>query len=102
MGWEQRGGRRYYYRKVREGGRVRSEYMGAGPCAELIAAFDDWDRLDRQCRRDEEKAELLVEDQLDRRIAEASWAVASITHATLAATGHHKHKGQWRKIRNEQ
>ena len=38
MGWEIRGGKRYYYRKQREGGRVVSVYLGAGATAERLAA----------------------------------------------------------------
>jgi len=33
MGWEERRGRKYFYRKRRNGGRVVSEYLGAGPDA---------------------------------------------------------------------
>ncbi len=40
MGWELRRGELYYYRKIREGERVRSVYFGRGERA-LAAAFED-------------------------------------------------------------
>ncbi len=45
MGWEIRAGKRCYYRKVREGGRVRSVYMGSGERAEAAAREDAERRL---------------------------------------------------------
>jgi hypothetical protein len=41
MGWEMRRGKRVYYRKVREAGRVRSVYCGAGERGELAAREDE-------------------------------------------------------------
>jgi hypothetical protein len=40
MGWEIRNGKRVYYRKVREGGRVRSVYCGAGERGRQAARED--------------------------------------------------------------
>ena len=40
MGWETRRGKRVYYRKVREGGRVRSIYCGSGARGEQAARAD--------------------------------------------------------------
>jgi hypothetical protein len=45
MGWETRAGKRVYYRKVREGERVRSIYCGSGERAEKAAKEDE----DRRC-----------------------------------------------------
>jgi hypothetical protein len=42
MAWEARGGRSYYYyyRSIRDGERVRKEYVGTGEPAEAIAHAD--------------------------------------------------------------
>ena len=37
MGWEQRGTNSYYYKKEREGSRVRSVYVGRGEIAHMVA-----------------------------------------------------------------
>ena len=46
MGTEWRRGRPYYYRKVRRGGRVVSQYVGRGPLAELLGTLDQLLRIE--------------------------------------------------------
>ena len=53
MGWEQRSGNRYYYRKERKGRRVISTYHGRGTIAALLAELDALDRERRQRQRAE-------------------------------------------------
>ena len=69
MGWEDRNGRRYYYRKRREGSRVVSEYYGAGPFAETLSTEDQARQQDQARERREtakRRAEVLAVDaQLD-------------------------------------
>ena len=40
MGWERRGNHEYYYRKEREGSRVKSTYVGRGEMAHMISNFE--------------------------------------------------------------
>jgi len=101
MAWETRnGGGRYYTRSKRVNGRVRREYIGSGPVAELIAAQDAerrgerdeswaaWNRL----KRDLQNAEALV----DRCWEEAS----ALTTGVLVSAGFYRHhRGEWRKRR---
>lgn len=101
MGWEQRRGRSYYYRKVRKGGRVRSEYVGSGMLAQLCAESDGCDRQERAAKRAADRATRQGEAEIDRQLADAESALGAMTHATLYAAGYHKHKGQWRKRRRE-
>ena len=100
MGWEQRGGRSYYYRKTREGLRVRSEYVGGGAFGQLCAEADSDERLERVARRDSHDAARRAEAVIDRQLKDAEAALAAIVNAALRASGYHKHKGQWRKKRH--
>jgi hypothetical protein len=61
MGWEMRRGRRVYYRKVREGGRVRSVYCGSGERG-LAAAREDEEKRAKRAR--ERVAEIEREEAL--------------------------------------
>jgi hypothetical protein len=96
MGWEQRGGGKFYYRKRRVGGRVVSEYVGNSDAAELNA----WLAAEMRRERKEEKErmeEALAEDQrADRVFQELDDWVHAITHGYLTAHGFHQHKGEWR------
>ena len=100
MGWERKGGCRFYTRSRRVGGRVIREYVGTGAVAELAAREDEQRR-----RRHEEARERLRREQeafaaaaaphqaLDR-VADALMAAA------LEAAGYHRHdRGHWRKRR---
>jgi hypothetical protein len=100
MAWVVRGCRRYYYRSRRVGGRVRGQYIGVGPVAELMARADALTRAvrrararalqDKQVRWTKAEAPLL---QLDR-------LAGLLVAAALAAAGYHRHdRGHWRKRR---
>src|SRR5215217_5036910 len=99
MGWEERRGRPYYYRSVREGKRVRKQYVGGGALGQLIAQLDELERL----QREEEKASWREEwDRLQRSaefLRELEEAAEILTRAWLLAAGFHKHKGEWRRLR---
>ena len=101
MGWEQRNGQSYYYRKKRVGERILSEYVGRGVFAEICAETDRNQRRELQDRRDAHSATLQAEAEVERSLAEMETTVAAITDITLHAAGYHKYKGQWRKKRHE-
>jgi hypothetical protein len=101
MAWEERRGRSCYYRKVRQGTRVRSRYVGSGRVAQICAADDAIRRRDQAASRATDRAARQAEAQIDRQLAEAESALAAMTRATLLAAGYHEHKGQWRKKRHE-
>ncbi len=43
MGWEERNGSYYYYKKTKVDGKVLSEYIGRGEFAEIISQIDAYE-----------------------------------------------------------
>lgn len=97
MGWEERNGRRYYYAKRREGGRVVSQYAGYGPAAEGIAKLQEQDNRRRALWRERDRAERAVERAVDRQVDEVCALARAVASAALLTSGYHQHKGQWRR-----
>ena len=101
MSWEQGPrGRKYYTRTRRLGGRCVREYLGGGLEAQAAAAADALRRAERQAQaaaRRQEMERLRAVDGLVLQLCEAASLVAS---AALAASGHHKHGGEWRAKRH--
>lgn len=103
MGWEERRGRRYYYRKRRVAGRVVSQYVGTGPAAEALAAVDTARRArdvaDRMLAREQEQRAQEALRQAAAEEATLDRIIADLTRATLLVAGWHTHKGLWRRRR---
>ena len=99
MGWEQRNGHKYYYRKKRLNGQVQSEYVGAGHLAEICAEQDEYERWLEKEKRDAERSTRQAEAEIDRQLDAVESTLATLTGAILRSAGFHKHKGQWRKER---
>lgn len=99
MGWETRGSGTYYYRKVRSGGRVRSEYIGAGFVAEALAELDARGRQAAAVQRQAWRAEAEAERRTAATLAEVDRMVQTMTAAALIAAGYHTHRRQWRRQR---
>lgn len=100
MGWEPRGGRRFYYRYERDGKTVHKIYCGAGEAAKRAAAEDAATKAKRAADRAELavfQAKLASVDQLAEEIKQG---VDLLTEATLLALGFHQHRGQWRRRRD--
>jgi len=99
MGWEERRGHSYYYRSVREGKRVRKEYIGGGALGQLLAQIDELERL----QREEEEASWREEQKRLQRSAgflrELEEAAQILIRAQLLVDGFHKRNGQWRRLR---
>ena len=97
MAWEERGGRLYYYKSRRVGGRVVKEYVGSGPIAELAAAADERDRRAELDRRESEKAERERLEAFDREIDAVCEAIDLAARAALVEAGYRQHnRGEWR------
>lgn len=99
MGWEERNGNYYYYRKVRVEGTVKSKYVGRGPFAEAIAEIDQLQREKRRMEQLSRKKRRECMQKQVRAVEKARRVVRMIRDATFLANGYHNHKGQWRKRR---
>jgi hypothetical protein len=102
MGWEfrERGGC-YYYRKERDGSRVRSVYVGkaGNDTARMLASFEVLRRDEDKERRDSEKELRAFDERLDRALDNLSELTGLLTVAALLASGYHTHNRQWRRKR---
>ena len=100
MAWERRGGQAYYYRSVRDGSRVKQEYLGAGEVAEAIARSDETIRRAREQERARGRAEAERLDALAAPVLQIDEAADALLRAALVAAGFHRHKGVWRRGRS--
>lgn len=100
MGWEFRGSRRYYYRKIWNGGQVCSEYVGSGAIGKLAARRDEQRRTER-CRRREAVRDRIRRGQaIDAELEDAADKLRAAATILLENAGFRKHKGTWRKKRS--
>jgi hypothetical protein len=100
MGWEARGGRKYFYRTVRVPGGFARVYYGRGAQAMLASLEQGYQRALRQ-------AAARARRRADERQAAAARAArpldelaALLVRATLVAAGYHQHRRHWRKNRH--
>lgn len=100
MPWEERNGRRYYYRKVRRGDRVFSVYEGSGLAGHVASEVDAEARQKREAERLTTKAELARIDRVDALIDDAWRMVQVATCEALEGAGYHSHKREWRLKRD--
>ncbi len=99
MAWEERHGRRYYYRKRRVAGRVVSVYLGQGEVVSMLADLDDAERMERQEARQEEQARRAELRRADEDLADLTGLTEAFAAAALLLAGCHTHKGTWRRKR---
>jgi hypothetical protein len=100
VGWEQRGGQRYYYRSRRVGGRVVKEYHGDGLRALLAIEQDEAERAERAERRAVLADELARIVALETPLTAFCEAAEVLARSALLARGYHRHdRGEWRRRR---
>ena len=97
MAWETRRNNRYYYRKNRTGQRVESEYIGAGPFADMVALLDEEERHQREYERQRWQEEKAVDQEQVDQVDDAVRLIRQITAAVCVAGGCYQHKRQWRR-----
>ncbi len=89
---------RYYRRQHWRSGTCFTEYIGAGPLADLAAALDE---RDRALRAPSKQALLKELDRTADDLIAFTEAVNVLTAGALLLNGYHQHKRQWRKRRGE-
>ena len=99
MGWEQRGNNSYYYKKERDGSRVKSVYVGRGEIAHMVAQLQSSSPLLERFARSMKSPQQVQQEKADAALDQLSDFVHAITQAALLAAGFHTHKRQWRKTR---
>src|ERR1051325_3095059 len=99
MGWKRINGCDYYYRSVRSGGKVVSEYLGGGEAAGLIAKIEAIEREQAEARRHDEKIERNRMEEQERALTEWFDGIEAAADLAMEAAGSHRHKGQWRRRR---
>ena len=99
MGWENRNGREYYYKKKRIGKQVSSEYVGTGYLAEWVAGQDDFLREQRSRERLAWESIKAEEKKMDSELESVGDITRLLLCAYLLLAGFHPHKGQWRRRR---
>ena len=97
MGWENRNGSEYYYRKNRVGKHVYSEYVGTGLLAEWVAEQDDLCREQQRQERLVWESMKAEEKKMDSELESVEKLTRSLLRAYLLLAGFHPHKGQWRR-----
>lgn len=100
MGWEDRNGRSYYYRKEREGARVRSVYVGGGEIAGLLAQLDAMQTDEREDERTLARMERERWQAQEAELAALAEMMDAVATGVLLASGYHTHKRQWRLKRH--
>jgi hypothetical protein len=102
VGWKTISGRPYYYRSIREGDRVRSQYLGPSERGGLFAIPDLEDRLEREERRDAVRAGQAEDAAATEALQEWFDRAETLANAVMIAAGYHwHHRGSWRRRRNE-
>jgi hypothetical protein len=101
MGIESRnnGNNLYYYKKKRVGGRVVSEYQGAGEIVPILQHIEARDRAEKEAERERQEIERMSMAEIDKQIDDFSRMVDTLMEAELIAKGFHQHKRQWRRRR---
>jgi hypothetical protein len=100
MGWERRGNHSYYYRKEREGLRVKSVYLGRGEIAQMVSQIQESSPLLERLARPMRSSEAIKEEKAATAIEQVSDLIQLIMQAALLSAGFHTHHRQWRGKRN--
>ena len=99
MGLEKRGNRLYFYRKERDGDRVRSVYVASGQMAQqysVLALAAKVEAIEQRAAKDAERER---NSSLDRAIAQNDEITGAVATSILLLNGYHLHSRTWRRKR---
>jgi hypothetical protein len=99
MGWEQRGNQSYYYKKEREGSRVKSVYVGRGGIAHMISEIQSSFPLLERLARQNATSKITQSEMAEATLDQTADLIHLLTQATLLTAGFHTHHRQWRRMR---
>lgn len=100
MGWEQRGSNRYYYKKERDGSRVKSVYVGRGEIAHMLSTLQSSSAEIEHLMRAKKSIEADELENAEAALDRAIELTQLFTEAELLIAGFHTHHRQWRRKRN--
>lgn len=89
MGWEQRGNNSYYYKKERQGSRVKSVYVGRGEIANMIAQIQSSSPLLERLARTIRSPEQVKLQKAEAALQKVTGLIQLMTQAALLAAGFH-------------
>jgi uncharacterized protein YceH (UPF0502 family) len=102
MGLENRRNGCYFYHKVRNGGRVTSEYVGGGLLALDAASLMKSEAERRKAEREAWDAEKKRLEAVEAEAVELFNKVEILARQVLEAAGYHRHnRAEWRKSRGK-
>lgn len=99
MGWERRGNNQYYYKKEREGSRVKSVYVGRGDVAQIISQIQASSPVLERIARSLKTPETIKQENAEATLEQVTDLIKMVTQATLLTAGFHTHHRQWRRMR---
>ena len=99
MGWERRGNNSYYYKKQRQGSRVKSVYVGRGEIAKMVSEIQTTSPLLERLARKIKTPDMVKYEKAEESLQQVMDLVSMITQATLLTAGFHTHQRQWRRTR---
>jgi hypothetical protein len=98
MAWEVKDGRRYYYRCLRQGKRIRHLYLGKGPEAERAAAEDRQRQEERQRAWEARRADNALHQHATAPLLQLTNLTELMTQTALVGAGFHRQdRSPWRK-----
>ena len=102
MAWESRRNKSYYYRKRKVGGKVVSEYIGAGYSGLLAEQLTERVKAEAEQKRREWQAIRDEQQRLDKMVNDFGQLATAYADALLLVNGYRQHKrGEWRKKREQ-